>query len=248
MGSNEVNENSILLNQTSLSPPLLTESSNVTRLNIIEQQMKDMSQALSLLRKKNFVLEQIVTDMRSKIEDNENYIKNQDIYSRRNNVEICNIPESVDDNLEEFIIKMLKSTNMDISSYDIVAVHRLGKKTNRTRNVIVRFLNRKDAYKTLKLNQKLKSIPQYKKIYITENLCPINKKIFNALYKLKKSEVIIAVWSFNGNVYYKIEEEDEFQQASSLQDIQFLFDENSENSVNVNNDAAENSRRTSAEM
>ena len=143
---------------------------------------------------------------------------------------------------------MLKSTNMDISSYDIVAVHRLGKKTNRTRNVIVRFLNRKDAYKTLKLNQKLKSIPQYKKIYITENLCPINKKIFNALYKLKKSEVIIAVWSFNGNVYYKIEEEDEFQQASSLQDIQFLFDENDENSVNVNNDAAENSRRTSAEM
>ena len=137
MGSNEVNENSILLNQTSLSPPLLTESSNVNRLNIIEQQMKDMSQALSLLRKKNFVLEQIVTDMRSKIEDNENYIKNQDIYSRRNNVEICNIPESVDDNLEEFIIKMLKSTNMDISSYDIVAVHRLGKKTNRTRNVIV---------------------------------------------------------------------------------------------------------------
>ena len=248
MGSNEVNENSILLNQTSLSPPLLTESSNVNRLNIIEQQMKDMSQALSLLRKKNFVLEQIVTDMRSKIEDNENYIKNQDIYSRRNNVEICNIPESVDDNLEEFIIKMLKSTNMDISSYDIVAVHRLGKKTNRSRNVIVRFLNRKDAYKTLKLNQKLKSIPQYKKIYITENLCPINKKIFNALYKLKKSEVIIAVWSFNGNVYYKIEEEDEFQQASSLQDIQFLFDENDENSVNVNNDAAENSRRTSAEM
>ena len=151
---------------------------------------------VSLLQKKNFILEKMVTEQNTKIDNNSSYIINQDMYSRRNNVEFCNIPENIDDKcLEEYILKMLKSLNMDISSYDIVAVHRLGKKNNRPRKVIVRFLNRKDAYKSLKLNKSLKETQRYKNIFIIENLCPTNRKIFNALYKLKKSERIQAVWS-----------------------------------------------------
>ena len=86
------------------------------------------------------MLEKIVTEQRVKIEENITYITNQDIYNRRNNVEFNNIPENIDDSqLENYILKLLKEFDMDISSYDIVAVHRLGKKTNRPRNVIVRF-------------------------------------------------------------------------------------------------------------
>ena len=222
------NEASILLDQSvNLSPPMISESTNLSKLEELEKKLKELFNIVSLLQKKNFILEKIVTEQKNKIDENNSYIINQDIYSRRNNVEFCNISENIDDgNLEEYILKILKALNMDISSYDIVAVHRLGKKKNpRPRNVIVRFLNRKDAYKSLKLNQKLEEHQIYKNIFITENLCPTNKKIFNALYKLKKSKIIHAVWTYNGNIYYRIDEDDDYQHASTLDDVQFLFDD-----------------------
>ena len=66
-------------------------------------------------------------------------------YGRRENVEICNIPESVQPKqLEKHVITALASIKVTVSSYDIVGVHRIGKKQNsRPRNVIVRFINRK---------------------------------------------------------------------------------------------------------
>ena len=47
----------------------------------------------------------------------------------------------------------------------------------------------------------------YKKIYITENLCPTYRKIFNRLYKLKKENVIRNVWCNNGHVFCKLSDE-----------------------------------------
>ena len=43
-----------------------------------------------------------------------------------------------------------------------------------------------------------------KKIFITENLCPSNKDLFNYLYKLKKETKIKSVCSYNGIVYFKL--------------------------------------------
>ena len=101
-------------------------------------------------------------------------------YSRRENIELQIIPESVvQDDLEKFVVNLFKEIKLDISSYDLVAVHRLGKPTSRkSRNVIVRFLNRKSAFACF-LNAKLlnKSNLMYKKIFITENLCPIKSLI-----------------------------------------------------------------------
>ena len=61
------------------------------------------------------------------------------------------IPESVEQKvLEMYVIELLKSIKVDISSCDLVAVHRLGKQSPRkTRVVIVRFVNRKSAYACL---------------------------------------------------------------------------------------------------
>ena len=124
------------------------------------------------------------------------------------NVEMQHIPESVEQkDLEMYVIELLKSIKVDISSYDLVAVHRLGKQSPReTRVVIVGFVNRKSAYACLhnarELNKSLNST--YKKIFITENLCPTNKNIFNRLYKLKKEKRIHNVWSFQGHVFLNI--------------------------------------------
>ena len=224
-------------NESILSPPLLTTTSNTntnSKLNNLEKNLDELMKKIDLLEKKNLIQEKIISTLESKLESidelaksNEKYIVNQDSYSRRNNVEFYNIPENVKQNeVERYVLNLLKSVKININSYDIVAVHRIGRKSSkRPRNVIVRFLNRKNAYKCLGINNQLKSLASYRSIFVSENLCPYNKKIFNALYKLKKNNAIKSVWSYNGNVYYQVDESEDYYQAESIEDIEDLFEE-----------------------
>ena len=83
--------------------------------------------------------------------DLENQLNELNQYSRRENIELQNITESVEyKDVETFVAKLFKSIKVEVSSYNLVAVHRLGKPSpHRNRSVIVRFLNRKTAYSCL---------------------------------------------------------------------------------------------------
>ena len=130
---------------------------------------------------------------------------------------------------------MLNSVKINVESYDIVAVHHLGKfVSGRKRNVIVRFVNRKNAYKCFGIGKKLTKINEYKnkRIFTIENLCHINKRIFNALYKLKKQDVIYSVWSRNGQIYYQENEDyNDYIEVKSLDEIDYLFEEEDNDEV-----------------
>ena len=167
-------------------------------------------------------------------------------YGRRENVEFCNVPESIDDkSLENHIITVMKSIKVNVQSYQIVGVHRIGKKRpNRPRNVIVRFVNRKNAFTLLKNKKSLKN-GQYKKYYVIENLCPYNKKIFNTLYKCKKQDEIHSVWTYNGQVFAKIDEHDQPTRISHMDDIDDLFAD-SEYEDEVEDEIGDKSRVTAS--
>ena len=126
-------------------------------------------------------------------------------YSHRENVEFANIPESViQKDLENYIINVLKAINVKVSSNNIVAVHRLGKRRNGIdRNVIVCFVNRKFTISALKNKKQLLKDNAYKKIIILENLSPINKKIYDQCFKLKCEGIFKSLWAFNGVIYVK---------------------------------------------
>ena len=72
-------------------------------------------------------------------------------YSRRNNIELAGIPNSIKDNvLEETIINICKEDRIDISPMDIEVCQRLplsnaqaNKDPNHYKRVIVKFINRK---------------------------------------------------------------------------------------------------------
>ena len=66
-------------------------------------------------------------------------------YSRRNNLEIQGIPERIKQcDLENHVIETFIKIGIKVKSYDIVAVHRLGKYIDgKCRSVIARFTNRK---------------------------------------------------------------------------------------------------------
>ena len=155
-------------------------------------------------------------------------------YGRRENVEFCNIPETVSqDQLKEHITEVMKSMGIKLSGNDIHVLHRIGKSSSsRPRNVIVRFTNRKTAFTLLKKKKKLKD-GKFKRYYVIENLCPYNKRIFNKLYARKKNNEIHSLWSYNGNVFVKVHEGDDRVQVQHLDDIPDLFtdDESDADSV-----------------
>ena len=172
-------------------------------------------------------------DLYDTVYDLENHVNDLNQYSRRENIELQHIPESVEQkDLEKFVLNLLKSINIDIASYDLVAVHRLGQRSpQKTRTVIVRFVNRKSAYLCLYnakfLNKSLNLT--YKKIFITENLCPTNKKLFNRLYKLKKEKRLHNVWSYQGHVFFKFNDSRDERplQIKHQEDIDFYFERKS---------------------
>ena len=158
-------------------------------------------------------------------------------YGRRENVEFCNIPETIEQNsLEKHIITVMQSLDIKVSSYQIVGVHRIGKRSRvKPRNVIVRFVNRKNAFTLLKRKKQLKS-GIYKNYFIIENLCPTNKQLFNALYKRKKNKELHSLWTFNGQVFLKLEEDSDRQQVKHFDDIDDIFAEHSDTSSNYEED------------
>ena len=137
-----------------------------------------------------------------------------DQYGRRNNVEIIGIPEKVTQTeLENKVISILASIDVDVNPNDIEASHRLTASPHHKgpRKVIVRMINRKKCEEMFKNKHKLKSIDKTKlginnNIYINSNLNPyFNKLLWNAR-KLVKASIIHSAWFSNTMVKIKTSE------------------------------------------
>ena len=104
-------------------------------------------------------------------------------YSRRNNLEFVGIPNSISqDDLDDNVIEILKSIEVNVQSEDIEACHRLDYGKNESRDqpkrTIVEFLNRKNCDNRMKNRKEKKytdkSVLGYNgdtSIFINHNLC-----------------------------------------------------------------------------
>ena len=114
-------------------------------------------------------------------------------YGRRNNIEICGIPNSISDEmLEEEVIELFSDIEVEVHHTEIEACHRLPPARNSSnKKVIVRFSNRKFAEKLLKSKKKLSQVRRYEsKIFINENLNKNFQKIAWRCRQLKKAKLI----------------------------------------------------------
>ena len=163
--------------------------------------------------------------------DIEKRLLRSDQYSRRENLEIMNLPESISQReLERTVIDIFNSVNINICSYNIVAVHRIGRNNRlRPRNVIIRFINRKDSIRIFNRRKQIetsaKNIFNMNGLRIIENLCPENKLIFNKCFKLKKLGKIDYVSSVNGNVYIQMPDYENELLIEHFDDIEYYLNE-----------------------
>ena len=95
---------------------------------------------------------------------------------------------------------------MEVTASDIEAFHRLPQNTrNRDKpaTTIVRFINRKNVRKLIEnrkneVNFENLGLPQRKKLYFNENLCPYFHSIWVKCRLLKRAGLVKYVWTANG--------------------------------------------------
>ena len=121
---------------------------------------------LTIVKKVNNVLENRIVNLEKQLSKNEQY-------DRRNNVEISGISNQIPDrDLEENVVNICKDSDINISPMDIEGCHRLPlgrNSTNTTKQVIVKFVNRKHSEAML---QRKKDINSKNKVFVTHSLCP----------------------------------------------------------------------------
>ena len=185
------------------------------------------------LSNKNYELEERVRDLEIYADDLYDQIKvniielaNLQSYSRRENVEIFGIPDTITyKELEPTIVDLLRSIGVNVSSYDIASCHRLKKeKFANSSNVIIRFINRKDAYNAIKYSYRLTNSTYSEEygnsIYIRENLCPYYKTIFKKCYALYKTNKVNDVYTKNGKVFLQVAENEKSNIISSFDTLE----------------------------
>ena len=165
--------------------------------------------------------------MEDKITDLEIQNNNVYQYGRKNNVEISGIPQSVSDNqLEEKVVGILKAIDVNITSNETEAYHRLEKKN---KNFTVRVINRKHCLKALRNKKKLMSIDKNAigifnaNLFVSENLTPINSKLAFNCRKLKRDSEIEKCYNINGIVH--IAKNNKLMRIDHLKYLQELFPE-----------------------
>ena len=105
-------------------------------------------------------------------------------YSRRNNIELSGITNSIcDKDLENTVNNICKKSEIDVDARDIEACHRLPLSRNsrgQDKSVIVKFVNRKYAEAMLKDKKRI-SIKNFghlnitNKVFVFVSLCPYYK-------------------------------------------------------------------------
>ena len=156
-------------------------------------------------------------------------------YSRRNNVELAGIPADVSqEELEDKVIEILRSIEVEVQPDDVEACHKLEYGKNESKDepkrTIVKFVNRKICDISMKNRKKLKDVDKSKlgfneetAIYINHNLCPYYRRLIGKCKFLQRKGRINSCWTYNGIVTLRIKENGAFTVILHDSDLIKLF-------------------------
>ena len=183
------------------------------KLNLIEAKFDDLKKENETLQSKVMVAEKASTilsisheKLNDRVIEMERNMHRLEQYSRCECIETVGVPNSItNDLLEEHVVLIFEKLGVVMEPMNIVAYHRLGE----IGRVIVKLLNRKDAQNVLKEKDKLGSINLYddnadtnnkRKIFINQNLCPQNRKLYGMVKDLNNEGLIDSFWITNGTI------------------------------------------------
>ena len=162
-----------------------------------------------------------------RIIDLERQLYQQQQYSRRECIEVVNIPTSVTDGqpLEDKVIELFQYAGVNVRQRDFHAIHRLANK-----NVVIsKCVNRRDAIGILKNRKKLREatsedknhlgIPEEKKIYVNESLCPQYRRLYGLCNTFFKKKIIASCYTINGTIKAQVKVNGPKKDILHMQDL-----------------------------
>lgn len=147
-------------------------------------------------------------------------------YSRRANMEVSDIPESENENIEQYLSKMGELAGCDVLN-NVVIAHRVPSfNKERPKSIIVQFKSKpvKDQIqKKLKerkitsseLNPRLADMP----VYFNEHLTPELKKVFYLARNFKKVNNFKFCWVRDGKIYVRKNETSKIYRIQTEEDL-----------------------------
>lgn len=169
----------------------------------LEKEIQDLKMTLNATLEENKSLKNKVDDLTLEIVDLQQY-------SRRSNIEICELPETVDENPKQLVEKMLESLEVG-NSCKIIAVHRVPTKNPKKKPpIIVQFQNKTErdvclkAAKVKKLNASdFNSTFSSTPVFVNEHLCRAMKSLYFETRKFKKANNYKYCWIRDSKIYLR---------------------------------------------
>lgn len=161
-----------------------------------------------------FLQDQLVTPM---IEEQNLRINDIEQHSRKSNITISGLPEHSEESVMGLVIELARILDVNLSPGEIVAAHRIGRKSEQSRKhrpVIVRFVTyakRDELYQERK-NLRDVVLPRdsaltqsmVENVYISDNLTRYNSALLFACRELKRAGKLTAAWSDSGRIKVKV--------------------------------------------
>lgn len=173
-----------------------------TRMNEVcdsQQFLSDKYDELMIQVQKVPTLEAALLESETQVQELQQRLNLMEQYSRRNHLEIGNIPQEKDEKVDEIVINVGSKLGLTIHKEDIAAAHRLRSAPGKTPSIIVEFVNRRLRNKYYE-NRKL--LPQSRnRIFINESLCSYFKNLLRCTKDRCKEENYKYCWYRNNKIF-----------------------------------------------
>ena len=172
--------------------------------------INELKSDYNLLRDENIMLKQRVNELQNKIAVIDNDCEGLKQYSRRDLLEVHGIPQNLEENTDNLVQHVAQLAEINLDASDISISHRLPAKRGKTAAVIVKFTRRKvrdtiynNRYKLRGKTTSDLGFTQSNRIYINESFTAKGKQLFYEVKTYQKSHNFKYIWSRNGNVYLR---------------------------------------------
>lgn len=192
----------------------------------LSEKYDELSASLELvndLKKKVETLEVSLEEKDKKIQELQRNLQQNEQYGRRNQIEVGGVTETEGENVEDIVINVARSMQINLSPADIQASHRILSRTSPP-PIIVEFTNRK-AKEALLNNKRKKNLKdnQGRRIYLNESLTPFYKHLLWQSKNLAREFGLKFCWFKNNKIFIKKDENSkQIFKILTLQDLQVL--------------------------
>ena len=197
--------------QDSFQPRLAQQIQESLKFQVSDLVKSIVEGVLEGLQSKVKTLESENAELRQKIQQLEAKTDLAEQYSHRNCLRISGVPETADENTDDYICDFAHALDVDLTINDIDRSHRVGKPVtgfrNKPRDIIVKFVSYRMRAKFYKARV-LRNTRGYKGVFINEDLTKSRSLLMYEARRRVKSKQLKSAWSSDGSILVRLNDGD----------------------------------------